>query len=191
MDETGLATHRTPDRGWGQERGGRAGGTLAFAHSDLVRVPTLGGVDEDRADPADAVEALEEEVGVLLRRSRAFSGQMAREVHPELEPGAYGILVRLATTGGERLTDLAAWFGVGKPTMSRQVRVLESLRLLERSPDPDDARAQVLRLTADGRSRLDEARVARRKRFRELLSRWPDDDVETLGRLLRRFNALD
>lgn len=155
--------------------------------------PKPAGSNDDRLASAgsSAVEAIEHEVGVLLRRSRAFSGQMAGQVHPDLEPGAYGILVRLVTTGGERLTDLAAWFGVGKPTMSRQVAVLERLELIERTPDPDDARAQVLRLTPDGRRRVVSAREARRERFRELLLLWPSDDVETLGHLLRRFNALD
>ena len=138
-----------------------------------------------------AVEALELELAVLLRRARAFSTQIAREVHPDLEPGAYGLLVRLAATGGERLTDLAAAFGVGKPTVSRQVAVLERLRLLERTPDPVDARAQVLRLTSGGAARLESARSARRARFRSLLARWTDSDVESLARLLHQFNELD
>lgn len=143
-----------------------------------------------RAEGA-AVEALERELAVLLRRARAFSAQIAREVHPDLEPGAYGLLVRLSATGGERLTDLAAAFGVGKSTVSRQVTVLERLRLLERSPDPVDARAQVLCLTSDGKARLESARSARRERFRGLLARWADADVESLARLLHQFNDLD
>lgn len=137
------------------------------------------------------VERLEAEVGVLLRRARSFSAQIARDVHPDIEPGAYSILVRLATTGGERLTDVAAAFGVGKPTVSRQVAVLEQLSLLDRSPDPLDARAQVLRLTPEGAERLDRARSARRQRFRELLQQWPEDDVTALADLLHRFNDLD
>ncbi|MGJ7440940.1 MarR family winged helix-turn-helix transcriptional regulator [Aquipuribacter sp. MA13-6] len=137
------------------------------------------------------VERVEAEVGVLLRRARRFSAQIARDVHPDVEPGAYGILVRLASTGGERLTDVAAAFGVGKPTVSRQVAVLERLRLLDRSPDPLDARAQVLRLTPEGAERLDRARTARRGRFRELLRQWPEDDVTALADLLHRFNDLD
>ena len=137
------------------------------------------------------MEHLERELGVLMRRARSFSGQLAREVHPDLEPGAYAILVRLADTGGARLTDLAGWFGVGKPTMSRQVAVLERLDLVGRVEDPDDARAQVLSLTDLGSRRLGAARTARRDRFRALLGAWPDADVRTLGDLLHRFNALD
>ena len=140
---------------------------------------------------SDPVEQLEHELGVLLRRARSFSGQIAREVHPDLEPGAYAILVRLAETGGTRLTDLADWFGVGKPTVSRQVAVLERLALVARTADPGDARAQVIRLTDLGADRLGTARAGRRDRFRALLGTWPQDDVRSLAGLLHRFNALE
>ena len=39
--------------------------------------------------------ALERELTVFLRRARSSSGEMAREVHPDLESAAYGLLVRL------------------------------------------------------------------------------------------------
>lgn len=85
--------------------------------------------------------ALERELAVFLRRARASSGEMAREVHPELEAAAYGLLVRLESAGRQRATDLAAYFGVGKATMSRQLRALEALGLVAREPDPADGRA--------------------------------------------------
>src|SRR5690242_2685287 len=74
--------------------------------------------------------ALELELAVFLRRARANSGEMAREVHPELEAAAYGLFVRLESAGRQRATDLAAYFGVGKATMSRQLRALEGLGLV-------------------------------------------------------------
>ena len=141
-------------------------------------------------DGSDPAEKLERELGVLLRRARAFSAQLTRDVHPRLEPGAYGLLVLLAASGGGRMTDLAAALGVGKPTVSRQVAVLERLGLVERTPDAADARAQTLRLTADGAARVETARAARREVFRSRLARWPDSDVEALADLLHRFNAL-
>lgn len=127
---------------------------------------------------------------MLLRRARAMSIHLAREVHPDLEPGAYVLLVQLANSDGARLTDLAAFLGVGKPTVSRQLSVLERLGLVERVPDVHDARAQVIRNTPKGARRLATARAGRRVRFRELLDAWPTDDVAQLGELLRRFNQL-
>lgn len=142
------------------------------------------------AAPDDPVVDLEQQLGVLLRRARGFSRQMAGRVHPDLEAGPYGILVRLADSGGSRLTDLSTYFGVGKPTLSRQVRQLEELGLVERVDDEHDARAQLLRLTADGDARLAAARDKRRERFRELLGEWQSGDVRRLADLLARFNSL-
>lgn len=135
------------------------------------------------------MQLLERELGVLLRRARGTWGQLAREVHPDLEPAAYGILTRLADAGDARLTDLAAWFGVGKPTMSRQVAELERLELIERAPDPDDARAQRVSLTTEGAERVGRARRARNAHFRQRLAAWPADDVRALADLLHRLNT--
>ena len=95
--------------------------------------------------------ALERELTVLLRRARAKSGEMAREVHPDLESAAYGLLVRLDEAGRQRATELAAYFGVGKATMTRQLRALEDLGLVAREPDPADGRAWLVHLTEEGR----------------------------------------
>lgn len=98
--------------------------------------------------------ALERELSVFLRRARASSGEMARALHPELEPAAYGLLVRLEAAGRQRATELAAYFGVGKATMSRQLRALEVLGLVAREPDPADGRAFLVGLTDEGRARF-------------------------------------
>lgn len=133
--------------------------------------------------------ALERELAVFLRRARANSGEMAREVHPELEPAAYGLLVRLEETGQQRATDLAAYFGVGKATMSRQLRALEGLGLVTREPDPADGRASLVRLTGEGVARFRRVRDARRERYVRKLADWDRAEVAELARLLRHLNA--
>jgi DNA-binding MarR family transcriptional regulator len=140
--------------------------------------------------PDEALEALERELSVLLRRARAVSAEMARELHPELEPGAYGLLMRLADVGAERATDLAGYFGVGKATISRQLRTLCDLGLVAREPDPADGRAYLVRLTDEGRCRFTGVRDARRAAFLELMASWGRGEVAELARLLRRFNEL-
>ncbi|MBM9503626.1 MarR family winged helix-turn-helix transcriptional regulator [Actinacidiphila acididurans] len=137
-----------------------------------------------------ATDALERELTVLFRRARAYSGELARAVHPELEPAAYGLLVRLEEAEPERATDLAAYFGVGKATMSRQLRALEELGLVTREPDPGDGRAFLMRLTDEGRERYARVRRARRERFVRQLSTWDRPEVAELSRLLHRFNGL-
>lgn len=131
---------------------------------------------------------LERELAVFFRRARAASGEMAREVHPELEPAAYGLLLRLDNAGPQRATVLAAYFGVGKGTMSRQLRALEGLRLVSRAPDPEDGRASLVQLTPDGRDRFTRVRQARRAAYARRLAAWDGDEVAELARLLHRFN---
>ncbi|XXZ51401.1 MarR family transcriptional regulator [Streptomyces cavourensis] len=133
--------------------------------------------------------SLERELAVFLRRARASSGEMAREVHPELEPAAYGLLVRLESAGRQRATELAAYFGVGKATMSRQLRALEDLGLVAREPDPADGRAWLVRLTDEGLARFRSVRDARRGRYVRKLADWDRAEVAELARLLHQLNS--
>ena len=132
--------------------------------------------------------ALERELAVFLRRARASSGEMAREVHPDLEAAAYGLLVRLESAGQQRATELAAYFGVGKATMSRQLRALEALGLVTREPDPADGRASLGHLTDEGLARFRSVRDARRCRYVRKLSGWDRAEVAELARLLHHLN---
>ncbi|MBB5128008.1 MarR family winged helix-turn-helix transcriptional regulator [Streptomyces griseoloalbus] len=131
---------------------------------------------------------LERELTVLLRRARASQGEMARAVHPELEPSAYGLLVRLDECGGQRATELAAYIGVGKATMSRQLSALEQLGLVAREPDPADGRAWLVALTQEGRDRVGRVREARRARYAGRLADWDPAEVGELARLLNQLN---
>jgi DNA-binding MarR family transcriptional regulator len=113
---------------------------------------------------------------------------MAREVHPDLESSAYGLLVRLDECGRQRATELAAYIGVGKATMSRQLRALEDLGLVAREPDPADGRAWLVHLTEEGRDRFRTVREARRGRYVRQLARWDPREVAELARLLHQLN---
>ncbi|MGX1133079.1 DNA-binding MarR family transcriptional regulator [Streptomyces glaucescens] len=132
--------------------------------------------------------SLERELTVLLRRARANQGEMARQVHPDLESAAYGLLVRLDECGRQRATELAAYIGVGKATMSRQLRALEDLGLVAREPDPADGRAWLVQLTEEGRGRVQRVREARRGRYVSQLAHWDRREVAELARLLHQLN---
>ncbi|GAA4965677.1 MarR family winged helix-turn-helix transcriptional regulator [Kineococcus glutinatus] len=136
-----------------------------------------------------AADRLERELAVLLRRARAISRDVARQVHPDLEPEAYSLLVRLDDIGSARPSDLAAYFGIGKPTLSRQVQLLEQLGLVSRADDPTDRRAVVLTLSELGRTQVHAAREARRQSLRTLVADWPEADVAQLADLLHRLTS--
>ncbi len=147
-------------------------------------------MSDPRVDAREAYVALEREIGLLLRRSRAISARLARELHPDLDGAAYGLLALLQDTGPLRASDLVARLGLDKSTVSRQVSSLVDLGLVDRAADPDDGRAQVLTPSAEGAARLTGIRNARRARWEADLSGWDTDDVATLATLLGRLNRL-
>lgn len=54
------------------------------------------------------------------------------------------------------LNQVAAALGRGAPAVSRSVDALVRAGLIERSPDPDNRRRLAIRLTAEGRTQLDQ-----------------------------------
>ncbi len=138
---------------------------------------------------SDANARVERELGLLLRRAHASSTAVAARVHPDLDAAAYPLLVRVAREPGVRASELAAHVGVGRGTISRQVRRLEDLGLLHRRPDPDDSRGQLLDLTEEGSRRLTEAQDARRAWLRAALSSWGEEYDAGLATTLERLNA--
>lgn len=137
----------------------------------------------------DTNARIERELGLLLRRAHASSSAVSARVHPDLDAAAYPLLVRIARTPGVRSSELADHVGVGRATISRQVKRLEGYGLLSRRPDPQDSRGQLLELTAEGTRRLTEAQEARRAWLRAALSSWSQDEVGDLATSLERLNA--
>ena len=136
-----------------------------------------------------AIEDLEQELSVLWRRARSSSNRIAREVHPDMEPSAYGLMVLLHQQGPMRLTDLSAAVGVGKPSLSRQIGMLQGLGLVEKHADPVDGRAQPISLTEVGAARLEGTATARKEHFRSTWTGWDEEELTTLVRLLHKLNA--
>jgi DNA-binding MarR family transcriptional regulator len=141
-------------------------------------------------DPHQAFVRLEREIGLLLRRSRAISAKLARELHPDLDGAAYGLLALLQDTGPLRASALVTRLGLDKSTVSRQVASLVDHGLVDRAPDPADGRAQVLTPSVEGAARLARIRDVRRARWEQDMSDWPPGDVVVLGELLARLNRL-
>ncbi|MER6029585.1 MarR family winged helix-turn-helix transcriptional regulator [Streptomyces sp. NPDC001851] len=122
---------------------------------------------------------------IFARRARASAGRM----HPELSLVSYTLLSHLEEQSGRRATDLAAHYALDKSTVSRQVAALERAGLIERRPDPEDARVQVLHLTQAGREVLAQVTRSRRAAFRERLADWPEEDLVRFAAYLERYNA--
>ncbi len=102
---------------------------------------------------------------------------------------SYWLAVRLAETDGMRLSALAEAQGTDLSTISRQVQVCEHAGLLERRPDPADARASLLHLTRAGHESLERMVAAQRTEVLAAVEDWPDDDLRAYVALSTRFAA--
>ncbi len=123
----------------------------------------------------------------VWRRSRAAVRELAHALDPRLDPTTYPLVAVLGRVGAVRLGELGAVLHLDKSTLSRQVDAVARLGLVERVPDPDDARARRVTLTPAGRARLEELTAVRRERWRASVGAWPAADVRELTRLLGRL----
>src|SRR4249920_1687416 len=74
-------------------------------------------------------------------------------------------------------------------TMTNRVDRLSARGLVERYPDPDDRRGVIVRLTGEGKSRVDAAFAALLEAEHELLDTLPERDRAKLASLLRALLA--
>jgi DNA-binding MarR family transcriptional regulator len=133
----------------------------------------------------EGIDTIQRELTAFSRRARALASQ----IHPGLTLVSYAILDHLRERGGCRGTDLATHFLLDKSTVSRQIATLEKLGLVERSPDPEDQRGQIIHPSERGGELLRAAGQQRRQAFLARLADWSDEDVELFASLLERYNA--
>ncbi|MDN3355302.1 MarR family transcriptional regulator [Actinomadura sp. DC4] len=86
-----------------------------------------------------------------------------------------------------RLGTLADRLAVEAPHVTRQVQRLERAGLVARVPDPDDGRAQRVRITAEGADAVECVRAVARRGMAEALAEWSDEDRHRLAVLCHRM----
>ena len=101
---------------------------------------------------------------MLLEASRALGAEVVASLDergfPDARPGHAVLFMHIDRRWGTRLTDLARRARMTKQGMMLVVDELETRGYVRRVPDPEDARAKVVRLTARGRRYVAEARRA-------------------------------
>ncbi len=136
--------------------------------------------------PEDAAQL---PLGTLLSRaSRAFD----REVHRRLAALGYddirvahGAVFARLDASGATVAELARRAGVTKQAMGELVDDLEAKGYLRRAPDPQDARAKLIRLTANGGRHVADARRIVAAIERDLARRLGARRLRELRALLR------
>jgi len=135
-------------------------------------------------------------VGLLFEAASYLQRGIAADVERQTGlPGHwFETLVRLKRSepASVRMNDMAAQVSFPPSSFSRLVDRMEDDGLVERTPDPTNRRATLLRLTTKGKTRISEAIAVHepvaKARFADLLSEEELDVLETISRKIRDTN---
>jgi DNA-binding MarR family transcriptional regulator len=133
------------------------------------------------ADP----QSPEEAVIMLLMQA----GRRLRTRHPEdlVDPSSFPLAKQLLGSDGLRVSELATRVDLDASTVSRHIKLLEDKGICERTPDPADGRACLVRLSEPGREIILAAFRRRFLRIQAVLEPWSDADRAQLQTLLSRL----
>jgi DNA-binding MarR family transcriptional regulator len=105
----------------------------------------------------------------------------------DLDRALFPLLVRVERRGPLGIVELAELVGRDYTTVSRQVAKLESLGLVGRQVNAQDARIKEAVITEQGRAMARALDGAREKIFASVLAGWDKQDVADLARLMRKL----
>lgn len=144
-------------------------------------------------NPPTAAETTDQQrVGVAWRElRRGASMTRFRELlyGDEFEMGQVDALDLLVQLGTSRMRDLAEALRVDASTATRTVNRLVDAGMVERVPDPEDARAVLVRLSDVGAVAHDEMSERRRVLFDQVFVGFEPDELALLADLLERLVA--
>ena len=123
---------------------------------------------------------------LLMRASRAQRRRWRDVLAPwDLSPHQARALAVVCERDGVRLSDLAEALRIAPRSATEVADGLQERGLVERTPDPGDRRAVILRPTDEGRRIRGEIGAARAADSSELFARLSPEDRDTLARILR------
>lgn len=157
-----------------------------MAHSPDVADVELGlpaaGRDPERER---AVNALQGEMTTLFTQMQRMYADIASRFSPGMLPGTFKVFSIIAHHGPLTASAVSERMILDKSQVSRVVRELADLGLVERAPDPADGRSTLLSASAEGARRLGEVRGPDNLGLVQILEEWSVDEVDSLARLIR------
>jgi len=92
--------------------------------------------------------------------------------------------------GPQRISQMAAYESISQPAMTSAINRLEADGLIERQPDPADARAQLIELTHRGADLLEAYRGQVAEVLQPKLQDLPATDYATITRVVELLERL-
>lgn len=130
----------------------------------------------------------------LAARLRLVVGRLARRIRlatpDDLPPLQFSALVTVEKCGPLRLGELAQKEAVSAPTMTKVLAALADRGLVERTPDPSDARSVQVSVSVAGNEQLNRIRSERTAMLDNRLAGLTDEQRELLRSAIPALEAL-
>ncbi|SEB46922.1 MarR family winged helix-turn-helix transcriptional regulator [Microbacterium hydrocarbonoxydans] len=140
------------------------------------------------ATPAEidtALGDLQTHLNLIFARTRTLWKESAARIAPELQVGGYKLLTFIDRAGTASAHELAERFEMDKSVISRQVRMLEELGLIESRADERDGRLRVLTATPVACAALAELRSDHASRLRTVVAELTPDEIHAASKVFR------
>ncbi|WP_378144367.1 MarR family winged helix-turn-helix transcriptional regulator [Cnuibacter sp. UC19_7] len=124
---------------------------------------------------------------ILLWDSPSFQGEILAKTGESIDQQSHAALRHLLAWGPMRPTALSTVLATGASHVSKIVRRLEADGLVERTTDPTDGRATLIRLTKAGEKAAHSVYELGDRMIAEVLDGWSEDDVREYTGLTARF----
>ncbi len=142
------------------------------------------------------MDGISESAATAARDLRVVFSRLRRRLRDvatdgDLTPSQTAVLIRLWKEGPSSASELAGAERVRPQSMAAIVAALSQRGLIERAPDPEDGRRQVISLTKAGRERAESNRQAREERLaRELQERYTESERRIIADALSLLERL-
>ncbi|MFJ4255246.1 MarR family winged helix-turn-helix transcriptional regulator [Microbacterium sp. NPDC090003] len=141
-------------------------------------------------DVETALGDLQTHLNLIFARTRTLWRESAARISPELQVGGYKLLTFIDRAGSVSAHELAERFEMDKSVVSRQVRMLEDLGLIESRPDDRDGRLRVLTATPSACAALAELRRDHGVRLRAVVAELTPEEIHAASKVFRLLSEV-
>jgi DNA-binding MarR family transcriptional regulator len=132
-----------------------------------------------------ALADLQGQLNLIFARARSAWRESAASLHPELQVSGYKLLTFIDHAGTANAHQLAERFEMDKSVISRQVRMLEDLNLLESRADERDGRLRILSATPVAAAALRRLRQEHASRMRDRIGELTAEELRAASKVFR------